>query len=561
MNMKKNWKKIQLITGSVFLCMASVFASSNEKGIEYYRAELYDAAKIYFENQIKQNEGTNLAESYYYLGECYAATEKLDSASYFYQKAIQTSPEYPYAYIGEGKLALKKENVSSANDLFKKAIGFAKKDPAIHTAVAEAYIDVKQYDKAEEVLDKARSIKKNFSGIYIAEGDMLMSQRKTGDACARYENAILFDANDKVAYLKLARVYKAINPDLALENLTRLLAIDPEYIPAYAELGDTYYKKNNYKKALEAYNKFIAIPGISIQQQVNYAFLLYYTKDYAKSLAEVNAALAKDPQNLVMRRLQIYNNYELEVYGLGLEVAEKFIQTVPEDDLIVLDYVYYGRLLDKNNHTKRAIEAYSKAIGMDKDGRQTDIYKDLAAAYEKEEDYSNAILFYQKYIANDKNATLMDVFTFGRVYYNAGNQEIIRKDRTAQEIASDSLVRRNYFAQADSLFAQVVERSPESYLGYFWRARANFGLDPETTLGLAKPFYEQTATILENAPEGSSRNRNLIECYRYLGYYFYLQKDYCTCKKYFLQVLALDPENAVAKQLLNDDVIKKMKCN
>jgi len=553
--MKTNRKKIQLTAGSVFLSMMSLLASSNEKGIEYYRAELYDAAKIYFENQIKRNDGISLAESYYYLGECYAATEKLDSASYFYQKAIQTNPEYPYSYIGEGKLSLMKENITSANDLFKKAIGFAKKDPAIHTAVAEAYIGVKQYEKAEEVLEKARSIKKNFSGIYVAEGDMLMSQGKTGEACARYENAILFDAKDKVAYLKLARVYKTINPDLALENLNRLLTIDPEYIPAFAELGDTYYQKNNYNKAIEAYNKFIEIPGISIQQQINYAFLLYYTKDYTKSLAEVNAALAKDPKNLVMRRLQIYNNYELEAYSLGLEVAENFIKTVPENDLIVLDYVYYGRLLEKNNATKKAIEAFNKAISKDKDGKQTDIYKDLAIAYEKDEDFNNSIIFYKKFIETDKNATLLDIYNFGRTCYNAGNQ----KNET-QSVA-DSLTRRNYLLLADSIFTQVIERSPDSYLGYIWRAHTNASLDPEVTLGLAKPFYEQAANKLEAVAEGASRNRNLIDCYRYLGYYYYLQKDYCTCKGYFQKILALDPENAVAKQLLDDDAIKKIKCN
>ncbi len=557
--MKMNWKKIPAVAAIAFFCIASVFAAGNGKGIEYYRAELYDAAKIYFNQHLNQNQGTDLAESYYYIGECYAATEKLDSAAYFYQKAIQTDPEYPYAYIGEGKLALKNNNANQANDLFKKAIGFAKKDPAIHTSVAEAYIDVKQYDKAEEVLDKARSVKKNYSGIYVAEGDMLMSQGKSGDACARYENAILFDANDKVAYLKEARVYKTINPDLALDILNRLLAVDPEYIPAYAELGDTYYKKNNYIKAIEAYNKFITIPGVPTKQQINYASLLYFTKDYVNSLLEINKVLVKEPQNFVMRRLQFYNNYELERYPLGLEQAEKFIQAGPQDDLIAQDYIYYGRLLDKNQNSKGAIEAYNKALSIDP--AKTDISKDLAVAYEKEENYANAVIFYKKFIETDKNATLMDVFNFGRTCYNAGNQGIVTKDvlapKTKEQLAADSLLRRGYLLQADSVFAQVVERSPETYLGYFWRARTNASLDPETSLGLAKPFYEQCATKLEASPESTSRNRNLIECYRYLGYYYYLQKDNATCKMYFQKVLALDPENETAKQIL--DAISKMK--
>ena len=545
--MKMNWKKIPAIAGGMLFCIAGVFANENEKGIEYYRAELYDAAKIYFNSQLSQVQGTDLAEAYYYIGECYAATEKLDSAAYYYQKAIETNPEYPYSYIGEGKLSLMKKNANVANDLFKKAAGFAKKNPAIYTAVAEAYIDVKEYGKAEEFLDKARGVKKNFSGIYVAEGDMLLAQEKKGDAAARYENAILFDSKDKVAYLKQARVYKSINPDLALDILDRLLSVDPNYIPAYAELGETYYKKNNYTKAIEAYDQFIEIPEVPVKHQINYASLLYFTKDYGKSLTQIDKVLVKEPDNLVMRRLQFYINYEMEEYQLGLKQAENFIQTIPEADLIAQDYTYYGRLLDKNQNTKGAIDAYNKAMSID--DTKTDIYKDLAAAYEKEEDYSNAVIFFKKFVESDKNATLMDVFNFGRTCYNAGNQEVSAE-------VSDSLVQKNYLLQADSIFSQVVERSPETYLGYFWRARVNASLDPETTQGLAKPHYEEAAAKLEASPEGTSRNRNLVECYRYLGYYYYLQekegKD--DCKMYFQKVLGLDPENTTAKQVL--DAIK-----
>ncbi len=407
--------------------------------------------------------------------------------------------------------------------------------------------------KREEFLDRARKINKRFSGIYVAEGDMLMSQGDVGGASGMYEMAMQFNSDDKIAYFKKARVYKTINPDAALEVLNQLLAIDPEYIPAYAELGDVYYRMNNYTKAIEAYRKFIEIPGVPIERMNNYASLLYFTKEYAKSLDVINKVLAGDPENFVMRRLQFYNNFELGNIDLGLEQAEKFIQTGPQKDLIAQDYVYYGRLLNQSDDNLQAvIEAFNKALSIDP--AKTDVYKDLALAYEANEDYSNAVIFYKKFTEYDKNATLMDVFNFGNMVYRAGNQEIVTQDRTLEEIAADSLVRRDYLLLADSIFVQVAERSPESYLGSFWRARTNASLDPETTLGLAKPFYEQTAAILEAMPESASRNRNLIESYRYLGYYYYVQEDFPKSKEYFLKILVLDPENEIAKQVL--DAIK-----
>lgn len=547
-----NWKKMQVIAGCVLLSIASVFAAGNERGIEFFRVELFDAAKIELKNQIGNLQGVDLAETYYFIGESYLATEQLDSAAIFFQKAIETSSEYSFGYIGEGKLALKNNNAVLANDLFKKAMNLTKKDPAVPVAIAEAFIDVNQYAKAEEFLDRARKINKKFSGIYVAEGNMLMSQGKTGDASGVYEMALEFNPNDKVAYLKYARVYKGINPGLALDVLNRLLAIDPEYIPAFAELGDVYYRMNNYTKAIEAYRKFVEIPGVPVERMNNYASLLYFTKEFAQSLEVINRVLANDPNNFVMRRLQFYNNFELGNFDLGLKQAEKFVQTGPQEDLIAQDFVYYGRLLNQSGNLAAALDAFNKALTIDSE--KSDVFRDLALAYETKEDYSNAVIFYRKFIDNDKNATLMDVFNFGSMAYRAGNQEIVKQDRTLEEITADSLAHRDYLILADSIFAQVAERSPESYLGSFWRARTNASLDPETTLGLAKPFYERAAAILEAMPEGASRNRNLIEAYRYLGYYYYVQENFPMSKEFFQKILVLDPENETAKQVL--DAIK-----
>ena len=57
--------------------------------------------------------------------------------------------------------------------------------------------------------------------------------------------------------------------------------------------------------------------------------------------------------------------------------------------------------------------------------------------------------------------------------------------------------RKQALASADSVFQAIAVAAPDSYLGNFWRARANSALDPETTLGLAKPFYEEVATLLK----------------------------------------------------------------
>ena len=103
--------------------------------------------------------------------------------------------------------------------------------------------------------------------------------------------------------------------------------------------------------------------------------------------------------------------------------------------------------------------------------------------------------------------------------------------------------------QADTIFAEVSAEAPDSYLGNFWRARTNSAIDPETTQGLAKPYYEKVVEML--LPKNDARyNRVIIECYKYLGYYFLLQSDYETSKDYWNKILAIDPNDALAKTAL-----------
>ncbi len=555
-----NTKKILLVAVSVLFCFSGVYASKNDKGIDYYRAELYDAAKLFFQQQ------TNLtpeeqAENYFYLGQVYAATQKLDSAAYFYKKSIEADPEYPYGYIGEGKLLLDKktkEATESANDLFKKAIGFAKKDPAIATAVAEAYINMKMYDEAEDALGRARKIKKDYSGIYVAEGDMLMSKGDVGNASGKYETAIRFNPQDKTAYLKYARVYKTINPSLALENLEKLLAVDPQYIPAYAELGDLYYRgvdgKPNYNKAIEAYEKLKDIPGAPLAQEMRYAQLLYFTDRFPEAAVQIHKVLEKDPNNYIMKRIRAYNNFKLEEYGLGLEQMVEFMKTTPKEDLISLDYSYFGRYLMKAKQPEQAVESLKK--GYEMDTTKFEMLKEIADAYTAARNYPEAIVYLEKFVNSNPEPTAIDIFGLGNAAYSAAAALLTADvNGTPEKLANDSIQRNKYIEIAEKSFTTVKERLPDSYMGNLWLGNIatikDVALNGDKVQGLAKSYYDLALPMLLEANDNGRLNRDIIRVYNYLGiYYIQVQEDSKLSQEYFNKILEIDPNNERAKQIL-----------
>lgn len=101
---------------------------------------------------------------------------------------------------------------------------------------------------------------------------------------------------------------------------------------------------------------------------------------------------------------------------------------------------------------------------------------------------------------------------------------------------------------ADSIFGYVAGKSTNSYLGNFWRARANSSLDPETEKGLAKPYYEAALELLEKNAQNNVKQ--IVECYSYLGYYFYVKGEKQTSISYWNKILKIDPTNEVAKTAL-----------
>jgi len=557
--MKMNRKKLLILAGFSLLAISYAFADINDKGIEYYRAELYDAAKIFFLQQ-KDLSPTDQAENYYYLGQTYYQLNKADSAAYYYQKATEISPEYPFGYIGLGKMELKKGNAKAAEDLFKKANGFAKKDPSIQTIIAEVYIHAGDYTNAAVSLDRARKINSKYSRIYVAEGDMLMKQGKTGDAVSRYENAILFDNTDKVAYLKIAQVYKIVNPAEALKYLDKLIALDPNYIPAYAVIGDIYREDRRYGDALKAYEKFISIPGVPLAQHERYAQLLFFTGQYEKATDQIKYVISQDPNNLVMKRLEAYNSFRLEKYVEGLKQMQAFLQEMPKERHIFQDYMYLGQLAVKEKQPKLAIEAFQKAIDMDSTKKNTDIYKEAAAAAFSANMYPEAINYYEQYLALDSTVDASHYYTFGEYNRYAAAYYIDPQNEASATTLDSSAYEaafKNYVQKGDKAFAEVAKRKPDLPYGYLGRAIINSYLDKydadkgRTVQGYAKPLYEEAIPVLQNNNANGENNKNLISAYRYLVSYYYSINDTNSVIDYSKKILAIDPNDENAKKTLD----------
>jgi tetratricopeptide (TPR) repeat protein len=188
-----------------------------------------------------------------------------------------------------------------------------------------------------------------------------------------------------------------------------------------------------------------------------------------------------------------------------------------------------------------AIIQYQKAMELDS---TKNLWHEISEAYERQGNYKLAIDAYKKYDdkLSDDVRTVDMRFQLAKLYYGEGTATDSINITKEEKITA--------LGVADSIFAIIINEAPDSYLGVFWRARTNSALDPETIQGLAKPYYETVANLLESKNDTNRYKSPLIECYSYLGYYYLVANKIPESKEYWNKIILIDPENSTAQKAL-----------
>lgn len=524
------------------LCLLGVFAfAQNELAKDYFYAGELKVAKDLFEKQKAQSP----AEACYYLGEIAYVNGDLAKAQQYYSEGLQASADYVLNNVGLGKILLKTDAKAAENE-FALAIKKNKKDVDVLLAIAKAYDVNGMADKAAKKQEEARKADKKAPAVYIYQGDKFRDAKEIGKAAAEYAQAYTFDPKNALAYIKSAQIYLDAGSPTAVDDLKKVLEINPNYLIAYKYLGKVYSQRGEYGNAIDAYKNYFAAGEYDVEDLTLYAAALYFTKEYDKAKQLLSEGIAKDPNSFVLNRLLMYSYADADDFEKGLTAAEKFFSlNKGKSEYLAQDFIYYGELLSENGQSDKALTQYKKAIEVD--SSKVELYKDISNICSNSGDLVSAAQFLEKYVSKiGEQVQATDYFELGRLYYRAGTA--IMKENKEEATA--------LLLSADKAFQKVAELVPNSYLGYFWRGHANASLDPETEKGLAKPFYEKVAQIIEEKADGKS-DKELLDAYRYLSYYHYLQfyahksaDEKNKVKEYGEKMLKIDPTNDAAKQLL-----------
>lgn len=528
--------------GILTFCLAGVAltatAQTHVEGAEYYNADQFENAKELLLRSLN-NPGTDKAVSDYYLGLVSIDENNTAQARKYFQDGIASNPEYAYNYVGLGRLLLKEGDKKGAEESFKQAEKLAKKDAALHVAIARAYDSVDPVLYAKQItnkIEKARKTNANSPEVYIFEGDQLKEQKKFGEAGAKYEMAANTDNNATQAYVKYANLFTMVNPEYAITMLNKLLEVNPQSALGQRELAIAYYNGKDYANAAKEYGKYVQNPSHFKQDENRYAFLLFYGGDYQKGYDYASKLLSEDPGNFTAQRYQFMNAAQIPAMSDQLlPMAEALLaahRAKPADNkFAAIDYTLIADELSKAKRADEAISVIEEGIKEMPDNAAFN--KDLAMKYVDAGNITGAAKAYEGYLAKVEKPSYNDyvqqaTFSFYAAVENKENQPVADK----------------FFADTEKYAGLAAEILPDNYkpvkfLGDIAKQKAT----EETVESAAVPMYTKAIELLEASQDPSRYKSDAKDMYNYMGNYYLSIKDIPQAKEYFNKYLQYDPNN------------------
>lgn len=550
---------MKMIKKAVKVCMAlvlfgsSVFAQNINDAKKAIDAEQYLKAKNALKAMIAGQPSE--PENYFYLGNVYLKTDYVDSAKATFSKGVSADAEYPLNHIGLGSVELASNNAAGAKTHFDKAVSLAKKkDNKPQLYIGRAYINAPKPDYAQAIQYLEQSKEKNAKDaeVYLALGDAYRGQTKNSEAYSAYRTAFDLDKNLLRAKVELGVITKLSKafPE-AEKEFQSVLALDPNYGPAYRELAETYYLWANsdqkqydakISEALKFYEKYMETTDRSLESRMRHADFLILAKKYEELETEAQEMAKLDKANPRIYRYLGYAAYQNKNYPASIQALKDFMGKVDTSRLISQDYLFLGRAQMESGAQAEGIKNLKTAVEMD--STNAEVMSDIGKALFGAKKYDQAAEMYGIAANNPRSKTIVyDSFYLGMAHYFD-----YATKAAAKEDPSDSIL-----VKADSAFSYVIQRSPTTPDSYLYRARINRMLDDqENPKGMMVPFYEKYIELVLARPDGQTdaRNkRNLNEAYSNLGA-FYMNSDKVKAKDYFGKALAMDPEDKYSSDAL-----------
>jgi tetratricopeptide (TPR) repeat protein len=324
------------------------------------------------------------------LGDAYTQAHELSKAEGAYRKAVEMDPSEASHQRGLGQTLLAEEKYSDALAVYQKLADLMPDDADVYLRIAQIYRELRELDKAEQNLVKARQYAPGSLEVMYNEGMLYESQ-------GRYEDAIRV-LSDAVTGLK--------SQSPTLPTRRRSLAI------LYQQLGQLYRETQNYQASIYTFEELGHL-GEEEDRRARMLIMDTYraAKDLSRALQTGKEALAKYPADPGIR-----TSHALLLGEDGqTDEAVKILRAQLHGDVGDREnFLNIAQVYERGRRYKEAEEAAHAAEVLPGQTREkTMVWAMLGAIYERQKFFDRAEEEFKKVIAADpKNAFVLNYYGY-----------------------------------------------------------------------------------------------------------------------------------------------------
>lgn len=424
-----------------------------------------------------------------------------------------------------------------ANKVMSKLLSKTKKDVNQSVAVGKFFVEqgLPYYGAARQFAQQCYQADATNVSVLKLNAAVALMRKDYGAAGQKVDEILMQDENNIEAIRLSARVYKYVNPYVAIEQLEKILALEPNNANAYKELGDIYYTQDEFKKACENYGKYFTATSaaeVSILSAEQYCYSLIATSQWEKlsEVAKVMEPLKDD--DVVFKRARFYSDIE-NMHESSAQNTVKYIteKMYPDSTYIYRDYAYAAEFAKNSDNLEEAIEYYKK--GLELDEKQLPAYQQIASLYRRLKNIDKALEYYNIYLdkKGDK-AELADMRGLLQIYIAAKNNAETPETKIA------------YAEKGDVIAQRICTEKPDSYQGPYFRAQL-WILDPQNAEAKPYEYYQKVIELLEGKEDYASQ---YIQAATYCAFCCLKNSEDAKCLEYCEKILKLEPDHAQALQ-------------
>jgi tetratricopeptide (TPR) repeat protein len=321
--------------------MESTFGKSPE--LTYKKQQIYiQMSKLDLaiaEGQILINNFPDEAEYKLRQAEMLYTNEKIEEALKLVKEVIEQDPENPYAHYIFSSIYKSKKDFVKANQELEYVFKNPDMDLDIKLDILQDLLrsnseeDKKSASKLADYMLKAHP---NEARVYISYGDLLLLEGNKELGLTQYLQAKKLDGNNYNLWAQIINLDLDLNKtDSLIRHSEQALELFPNQANLWLYNGMGYYKKKNYKRAIESYEEGKKLsstnPELSLEFNLRLGDTYNESKEYKKSDEAFDAALKLDPLNEhALNNYSYFLSLRNENLLLAKEMSGKLIKRSPD---------------------------------------------------------------------------------------------------------------------------------------------------------------------------------------------------------------------------------------